>query len=126
MLKYTAKTIDNRIGEIYSYYGWHAVIEGLFMDIKHMLIEKRDDIRAVAAKHGALNVRVFGSVARGEAGPDSDIDFLIDAGPNTSSWFPAGLILDLEEILNRRVEVVTEKALNPYIRDYVLREAIPL
>ena len=96
------------------------------MDIMNLLIEKRDDIRAVASRHGASNVRVFGSVARGEAGPDSDIDFLIDAGPNTSSWFPAGLILDLEEILGRRVEVVTEKALNPYIRDYVLREAVPL
>lgn len=96
------------------------------MDIMHLLIEKRDDIRAVTSRHGASNVRVFGSVARGEAGPDSDIDFLIDAGPNTSSWFPAGLILDLEEILGRRVEVVTEKALNPYIRDYVLREAVPL
>jgi hypothetical protein len=57
---------------------------------------------------------------------DSDIDFLIDAGPATSSWFPAGLILDLEDFLGRRVEVVTEKALNPDLRDYVLREAIHL
>ena len=96
------------------------------MDIKRLLSEKRDDIRSIAAMHGAYNIRIFGSVVRGEASPDSDIDFLIDAGPTTSSWFPAGLILDLEEILGRRVEVVTEKALNPYIRDSVLREAIPL
>ncbi len=96
------------------------------MNIKQLLNEKRDDICAVAAKHGAYNVRIFGSVVRGEAGPDSDIDFLVDAGPATSSWFPAGLILDLEEILGRRVEVVTAKALNPYIRDYVLREVKPL
>jgi len=96
------------------------------MDIKRLLNEKRDDIRAVASRHGASNVRIFGSVARGEAGPDSDIDFLIDAGPTTSSWFPAGLILDLEEILGRRVEVVTEKALSPFIRDHVLSEAVPL
>ena len=96
------------------------------MDIKRLLSEKRDDIRAIASKHGAFNIRIFGSVVRGEASLDSDIDFLIDAGPTTSSWFPAGLILDLEEILGRRVEVVTEKALNPYIRDSVLREAIPL
>jgi predicted nucleotidyltransferase len=101
-------------------------IKGLAMDIMRLLLEKRDDIRAVASKHGAFNIRIFGSVVRGEAGADSDIDFLIDAGPTTSSWFPAGLILDLEEILDRRVEVVTEKALNPYIRDYVLREAVPL
>jgi predicted nucleotidyltransferase len=96
------------------------------MDIEQLLREKRDDIQAIALKHGAYNVRVFGSVARGEAGPDSDVDFLIDAGPETSSWFPAGLVLDLEEILGRRVEVVTAKALNPYIRDYVLDEAKPL
>jgi predicted nucleotidyltransferase len=96
------------------------------MDIKRQIQEKRDEICAIAVKHGAYNIRIFGSVLRGQAGPDSDIDFLIDAGPATSSWFPAGLILDLQEILGRRVEVVTEKALSPFIRDYVLREAIPL
>ena len=96
------------------------------MNIEQFLHEKRDDICAIAAKHGAYNIRIFGSVVRGEAGPDSDIDFLVDAGPATSSWFPAGLILDLEKILGRRVEIVTEKALNPYIRDYVLREVKPL
>ena len=96
------------------------------MDVERILHEKRDEIRTIAARHGACNIRIFGSAVRGEAGPDSDIDFLIDVGPTTSSWFPAGLILDLEEILGRRVEVVTEKALNPYIRDYVLREAVPL
>ena len=96
------------------------------MDIERLVHEKRNDIRAIASKHGAYNVRIFGSMVRGESGPDSDIDFLVDAGPTTSSWFPAGLILDLEEILGRRVEVVTAKALNPYVRDHVLREAIPL
>ncbi|MGE5445716.1 MAG: nucleotidyltransferase family protein [Ignavibacteriales bacterium] len=96
------------------------------MTIEQVLGEKRDEIKRIAAKHGAYNIRVFGSVARGDAGPDSDIDLLIDAGSNTSSWFPAGLILELEDLLGRRVEVVTEKALNPNIRDYVLREATPL
>lgn len=96
------------------------------MNIEQFLHEKRDDIRTIAAEHGAYNIRIFGSVVRGEAGPDSDIDFLVDAGPNTSSWFPAGLILDLEKILGRHVEVVTEKALNPYIREHVLREVKPL
>jgi predicted nucleotidyltransferase len=65
-------------------------------------------------------------VARGEAESASDIDLLIDAGLTTSTWFPAGLILDLEDLLGRRVEVVTERALNPYLRDTILREAIPL
>ena len=96
------------------------------MNIKQLLRDKRNEICDIAARHGAYNVRIFGSVARGQAGPDSDIDFLIDAGPNTSSWFPAGLILDLEEILGRPVEVVTEKGLSPYICDSVLREAVAL
>jgi predicted nucleotidyltransferase len=94
--------------------------------LEQLLHEKRDEIKRIAARHGAYNIRVFGSVARGEARPESDIDLLIDVGPTTSSWFPAGLILDLEELLGRRVEVTTEKALNPDLRDYVLREAIPL
>jgi uncharacterized protein len=96
------------------------------MDIEKLLHDKRDEIGAIASRHGAYNVRIFGSVVRGEAGPDSDIDFLIDVGETTSSWFPAGLILDLEKIMGRRVEVVTTRALNPYIRDNVLREAKPL
>ncbi|MBM4027088.1 MAG: nucleotidyltransferase family protein [Planctomycetes bacterium] len=96
------------------------------MAFKQVLKEKRDDILDIAAKHGAYNVRVFGSVARGEDRPDSDVDLLVDAGPTTSSWFPAGLILDLEQILGRQVEVVTENGLNPLIKEDVLREAVPL
>jgi hypothetical protein len=91
-----------------------------------MLRQKQEDIRRIAAKHGARNIRVFGSVARGEAGPESDIDLLVEKGPSTSSWFPAGLVLELEEMLGRRVEIVTDKALDPYLRDCVLREAVPL
>ena len=96
------------------------------MHIKRMLEENREEIRRIAATHGAYNVKVFGSVARGEAGPESDVDLLIDAGPVTSSWFPAGLILDLEDLLGRRVQVVTVRGLNPLIKDHVLREAVPL
>ena len=96
------------------------------MSIEEIIHEKGDDIRHIAAKHGAFNVRVFGSVARGEAGPESDIDLLVDVGSPTSSWFPAGLILDLESLLGCKVDVVTERALNPDLRDYVLHEAVPL
>lgn len=96
------------------------------MAVKQLLEEKRDDILTIAARHGAYNVRVFGSVARGEDRPDSDVDLLVDVQTTTSSWFPAGLILDLEQILGRQVEIVTEKGLNPHLREQVLREAVPL
>ena len=103
-----------------------AQIKGRSVSIEQILREKRDDVRRIAAKHGAYNIRVFGSVVRGEVKPESDIDLLVDVGPTTSSWFPAGLILDLEALLGFRVEVVTERALNPDIRGYVLREAVQL
>ena len=96
------------------------------MSTDELLKEKREEILRTASKHGARNVRVFGSVARGEARPDSDIDLLIEKGPTTRSWFPAGLVLELEEMLGRRVEIVTETALNPDLRERVHREAIPL
>ena len=96
------------------------------MAFRQVLQEKRDDILSIAAKHGVSNVRVFGSVARGEDRPDSDVDLLVDVETTTSSWFPAGLILDLEQILGREVEIVTEKGLNPHLREHVLREAVPL
>jgi predicted nucleotidyltransferase len=93
---------------------------------KETIRQKRDDISRIAAKHGAINLRVFGSVARDQANQNSDLDLLIDVGPITSSWFPAGLILDLENLLGCRVDVVTEKGLNPKVRDRVISEAIPL
>ena len=96
------------------------------MMIEEVLRERRDEIHRIAAKHGVTSLRVFGSVARGEARPDSDIDLLIETGPVTSSWFPAGLIIDLEQLLGRRIEVVTERALDPALREAVLREAKPL
>ncbi|MEN6577255.1 MAG: nucleotidyltransferase family protein [Phycisphaerales bacterium] len=96
------------------------------MTLRQLISERRDDIVSAAAMHGARNIRLFGSVARGEDGPDSDVDLLVDAGPTTSSWFPAGLILDLEQILGRPVEIVTENGLSPLIKQRVLQEAIPL
>jgi len=95
-------------------------------DAAQLVRLKRQEILSIAARHGARNVRVFGSVARGEARPDSDVDFLVDAGPATSSWFPGGLILDLEALLGKRVEVVTERGLHPLLRDSILKEAVPI
>ena len=96
------------------------------MPLEEFLKGKRAEIMRIAVKHGANNIRIFGSAVRGEATPESDIDFLVDAGPDISSWFPAGLILDLQELLGCRVEVVTERGLNPHIREHVLREAVLL
>ena len=65
--------------------------------------DKRAAILAIAAKHGVRRVRVFGSFARGDANEESDLDLLIEAGPCTPPWFPGGLLVDLEEVLGRRV-----------------------
>ncbi len=96
------------------------------MEIEQSLREKREEILQIALRHGAKNIRLFGSVARGEAGESSDIDILVEVGQNPSPWFPGGLIADLEELLGRRVHVVTVGALHSYIRDRVLQEAVPL
>jgi predicted nucleotidyltransferase len=96
------------------------------VDLGDRVQEKRDQILQIAARHGAYNVRVFGSTARGTARPDSDLDILVDVGPAHSAWFPAGLILDLEALLECEVDVVTPDALHWYICDRVLAEAVPL
>ena len=96
------------------------------MSIDRRIQAKRCEIRRIAAQHGARNVRVFGSAARGEPGPDSDVDFLVTVQPEHSPWFPAGLIVDLEELLGCEVDVVTEEALHWFIHDRVLKEAVPL
>ena len=96
------------------------------MTAMELIEQKREEIRRIAAKHGARNVRVFGSVVRDEAGPESDVDFLIEVGSTTSSWFPVGLIVELEELLGRPVEVVAERALKRDLKERVLREAVPV
>ena len=89
-----------------------------------LLTDQRDSILEIAARHGARNVRVFGSVARGQADASSDVDFLVDAGPKRTPFFPGGLIADLQDLLDRKVEVVTADALHWFIRDRVLKEAV--
>jgi predicted nucleotidyltransferase len=97
------------------------------MTLKQLLLDKREEILKIAAQHGAFNVRVFGSVARGEDDENSDIDFLIDYElSKISPWFPSGLIQDLQSILGRKVDIVTLEGLKERIRDRVLQEAIEL
>lgn len=97
------------------------------MTLWETLREKREQVLEVAAKHGAFNVRVFGSVVRGEDTPESDIDFLIDYDPEkVTPWFPGGLLMDWQELLGRKVDVLTERGISPLIRERVLAEAKPL
>ncbi|GAB4517052.1 MAG: nucleotidyltransferase domain-containing protein [Anaerolineae bacterium] len=87
----------------------------------------RDEIIALAARYGASNIRVFGSVARGEATKDSDIDLLVEQDwSRLSGWGGMALIVALEDLLGRRVDVATLEELKPRIRERVLREAVPL
>lgn len=96
------------------------------MGIDELLAPKRFEILALGKKHGARNIRVFGSVARGEAGPQSDVDLLIELEPGRSLFDHAQLLLALQALLKRRVDVVTVAALRPQMRDRVLREAVAL
>jgi hypothetical protein len=96
------------------------------MDPALLLKEKREDILRIAAKHGAHNVRVFGSVARGEADAQSDIDFLVELEPGRSLMDQAGLWVELEEFLGRKIDVMTDGGIKARIRDRVLKEAVPL
>ncbi|OGR98388.1 MAG: DNA polymerase subunit beta [Elusimicrobia bacterium RIFCSPLOWO2_12_FULL_39_28] len=86
----------------------------------------RNEILKIAAHHGAKNLRIFGSVVRGDAKPTSDIDFLVEVDKNHSPFFPGGFVADLEELLGCKIDIVTEKSLHWYIRDRVIHEAIPL
>ncbi|MCT7984721.1 nucleotidyltransferase family protein [Laspinema sp. A4] len=87
----------------------------------------REQIKAIAAKHGAFNVRVFGSVARDEADQNSDLDLIVDYDiDKISPWFPVRLIHDLENLLGIKVDVVTANGLKDRIRDQVLQESLTL
>ena len=96
------------------------------MSTAELLQAKREDILRVAAEHGAFNVRVFGSVARGEADSQSDIDLLVDMEQGRSLLDLVGLWMDLEEMLGCKVDVVTERGLRERIRNRVLNEAVTL
>ncbi len=93
---------------------------------KALIYSQRSAILRIARKNGARNVRIFGSVARNEADIDSDIDFLVDMEPGRSLLDLGGLLMDLQELLHCRVDIVTEKGLRERICKSVLKEAIPL
>lgn len=96
------------------------------MDIDQLLKERRQEILYLATRHGTKHIRVFGSIARGEADEQGDVDFLVDMEPGRSLMDMGGLLMDLQELLGCKVDVISEKGLRTRIRDRVLEEAIPL
>ena len=96
------------------------------MDINKVLRENRAEIMVIAGRYGARNVRVFGSVARGESGPESDLDLLIDLEPGRNLFDLGGFLYEIRELLGIPVDVVTEKGLREHVRSGVLEDAVPL
>lgn len=96
------------------------------MYLNDLMKSRREEILKIAAKHGAHNVRIFGSVARGEADYKSDIDLLVDFKRGTTLLGHAALVQELEELLGVKVDVISERGLRDRVRERVLREAIAL
>jgi predicted nucleotidyltransferase len=96
------------------------------MKLKEQIAQKRDDVVMVARKYGATNIRLFGSVARGEERPDSDIDFLVDLQPGRSIFDLGGLLIELEALFARSVDVITESGIKPRMKERILKEVQPV
>ncbi len=96
------------------------------MQTKPWMVSRRSEILSLADRYGAYNVRLFGSVARGDDDARSDIDIMVDLEPGRSLFDLGGLLTDLNTLLGRDVDVVTEKGLRPALRERVLREAVLL
>jgi predicted nucleotidyltransferase len=96
------------------------------MGTKELLESRRNDILNLAATHGAKNIRIFGSVARGEGGPGSDVDLLVDMEEGRNLLDLVGFWQDLEALLGRRVDVITDGGISPYLRERIHAEALPL
>jgi predicted nucleotidyltransferase len=95
------------------------------MKIYQLLKEKRPQIIVTFEKHGASNIRIFGSVARGEVDEKSDVDFLIDyCREHRTPWFPLRLIRELEDLLGCKVDVITEQGLKDRIRERILKDLV--
>ena len=93
----------------------------------HALIEThRAELLALARRRGVTGVRVFGSMSRGDGSDNSDVDLLVTLAPGTSALALGGLLLDAQELLGRRVDVVTEASLHHALRDRVMASAVPL
>lgn len=94
--------------------------------LKELLQENREEILKIATQHGAYNLRIFGSVARGEERQDSDVDFLVEMEGDRNLLDRIGLMQDLEDLLGRKVNVATVKVLRDFCRESILKDAVPL
>jgi predicted nucleotidyltransferase len=96
------------------------------LSVSNTIKSKREEILNIAQKFGAKNVRIFGSMARGEENPESDLDIIVEMEKGSSLLDIIAIKQDIEELLGRKVDVVTEASISPYIRNTVLREAVNL
>lgn len=96
------------------------------MGVLELLRQRRNEILKLASQHGARNVRVFGSAARGEADGDSDIDFLVELEPDRTLFDLGALLMDLQDLLGRKVDVVTDNSIYWLLRRRILKEAVSL
>ncbi len=96
------------------------------MITRQTLRQHRDAILAIADRYGARNVRVFGSVARGDATSKSDLDLIVHFDPDRSLFDHGGLLMDLQELLGVKVDVISEAGMRERFRSFVMKEAIPL
>ncbi|MFC1794344.1 nucleotidyltransferase family protein, partial [Planctomycetota bacterium] len=96
------------------------------MRVSELLRQQRNEILKLASQHGARNVRVFGSAARGEAGTDSDIDFLVELEPDRTLFDLGALVMDLQDLLDRKIDIVTDDSIYWLLRRKILKEAVSL
>ena len=96
------------------------------MRLKDLVINQKENIVDIADRYGAYNIRLFGSVVNGTDDPESDIDFLVDLEEGRTLFDLGGLLMDLQELLHNKVDVITKAGLRNRIRDRVLKEAIVL
>ena len=95
--------------------------------MRNQFLERyRTDIKSIARKHGVGNIKLFGSMARDDSSDASDVDFLIEVTGPTTPWFPGGLVAELEELLGKKVDVVELTAINPIIKEEIIKEAVAL
>jgi len=121
---FTRPAVERLLRRVFVFYDHSSIVEN--MVLSSLIAKNREAILKLASRHGASNVRIFGSVARGEAEAGSDVDFLVTLGSGRDLFDLGALLMDLQDLLHRQVDVVTEQALHRRIRSRVMKEAVSL